>query len=156
MPVLYLSADKLTFAALMARILAVDYGLKRTGIAVTDPLQIIASGLPTVETKNLFAFFEHYLNSEIVDVVVVGKPMQMNNTASETEPEIKMFINKLQQKYKDLKIERYDERFTSKIALQTIAASGLKKKDRQNKSLADKVSATLILQSYLEFKNNKF
>ena len=140
----------------MARILAVDYGLKRTGIAVTDPLQIIASGLPTVETKNLFEFFEQYLNSEKVEVVVVGKPMQMNNTASETEPEIKTFINRLQQKFKDLRIERYDERFTSKIALQTIAASGLKKKDRQNKSLADKVSATLILQSYLEYKNNKF
>ena len=140
----------------MARILAIDYGLKRTGIAVTDPLQIIATGLPTVETRSLLDFLTRYLSVEKVETIVIGRPRQMNNTASETEPEIARFINQLKQKLPDYNIERYDERFTSKIALQTIAGSGLKKKDRQNKALVDKVSATLILQSYLEYKNNSF
>lgn len=134
----------------MARILAFDFGEKRTGIAVTDELQIIASGLTTVETKGLFIFLKDYLSSEKVELFVVGEPKQMDNTASESEAFIKKFINKLNYNYPKIPIVRIDERFTSKMAFQTMIDSGMSKGKRKNKALIDQISATIILQSYLE------
>ncbi|UKM66365.1 Holliday junction resolvase RuvX [Flavobacteriaceae bacterium GSB9] len=136
----------------MARILAIDFGTKRTGIAVTDELQIIASGLTTVNTKELIAFLKDYVSKESVELFLVGEPKQMDNTASESEQYIKPFITKLQNAFPKIPIEREDERFTSKMAVQTMIDSGLKKKQRQNKALVDEISATLILQSYLYSK----
>ncbi len=136
----------------MARILAIDYGEKRIGIAVTDELQIIASGLTTIETKKIFSFLTEYLKKENVELFIVGEPKQMNNTESESEYFIKIFINKLSTTFPKIPIKRIDERFTSKIAFQSMIESGLNKKQRQNKSLIDEISATLILQSYLNHK----
>jgi len=134
----------------LGRILAFDYGLKRTGIAITDELQIIASGLTTVDTKKIFSFLTAYLKKENVELFIVGEPKQMNNTESESEQFIKPFILKLSQTFPKIPIKRIDERFTSKMAFQSMIDSGLKKKQRQNKALIDEVSATLILQSYLQ------
>jgi putative Holliday junction resolvase len=133
----------------MGRILAIDYGTKRTGLAVTDEMQIIASGLTTVDTKELIAFLTNYITSENVEKFVVGLPKQMDNTASESEVYIQKFLQKLMKFIPDIPVERVDERFTSKIAFKTMIDSGLKKKQRQNKALIDEISATLILQSYL-------
>lgn len=133
----------------MARILAIDYGKKRTGIAVTDELQIIASGLTTVPTDELLQFLESYLAKEKVELFLIGEPKQMDSSASESEILIKPFIEKLKNKFPTIDIQRVDERFTSKIAFQTMIDSGLKKKQRQNKALIDEISATIILQSYL-------
>ncbi len=133
----------------MSRILAFDYGKKRTGIAVTDEMQIIASGLTTVDTSDIFNFIENYLNQEKVALFLVGEPKQMNNTASESEKLIGPFIKTLKKKFSQIPIIRVDERFTSKMAFQTMIDSGLKKKQRQNKALIDEISATIILQSYL-------
>ena len=133
----------------MARILAIDYGKKRTGIAVTDNLQIIASGLTTVLTKELFPFLKEYTNNEKVELFLVGEPKQMNNSASESEALIIPFIDDLIKMFPSIPIKRIDERFTSKMAFQTMIDSGLKKKQRQNKALVDEISATIILQSYL-------
>jgi len=136
----------------MSRILAMDYGQKRTGIAVTDDLQLIASGLTTVQTTDLFKFLDQYLASEKVELFVVGEPKQMNYTASESEKLIGPFIEKLKNRFQ-IPIVRVDERFTSKMAGQTMIDGGLKKKQRQNKALLDEISATIILQSYLYNKN---
>ena len=133
----------------MGRILAIDYGTKRTGLAVTDEMQIIASGLTTVDTKELIVFLKNYITCENVEKFVVGLPKQMNNTASESEVYIQKFLQKLTKSIPDIPVERVDERFTSKMAFQTMIDSGLKKKQRQNKALIDEISATLILQSYL-------
>jgi len=133
----------------MARILAIDYGKKRTGIAVTDNLQIIASGLTTVPTKELYPFLKEYTNNEKVELFLVGEPKQMNNSASESEALIIPFIDDLIKMFPSIPIKRIDERFTSKMAFQTMIDSGLKKKQRQNKALVDEISATIILQSYL-------
>ncbi len=133
----------------MGRILAIDYGTKRTGIAVTDELQIIASGLTTVDTNELLTFLKDYVSAENVEKFVVGLPKQMNNSASESEVYIQKFLEELQKQIPHISIEREDERFTSKMAFQTMIDSGLKKKQRQNKALVDEISATLILQSYL-------
>ena len=133
----------------MGRILAIDYGTKRTGIAVTDEMQIIASGLTTVETKELVAFLKDYITTENVDKFVVGLPKQMDNTASESEVYIQKFLEVLAKSIPDIPVVRVDERFTSKMAFQTMIDSGLKKKQRKNKALVDEISATLILQSYL-------
>lgn len=133
----------------MGKILALDFGKKRTGIAVTDDLQIIASGLDTVETKTLLSFLKKYLSKEKVTLFVVGKPKQMNNTDSESEVLIRGFLAKLSKHFPNIPIHREDERFTSKIAFQTMIDGGLNKKQRQNKALVDKISATIILQSYL-------
>ena len=133
----------------MSRIVAFDYGKKRTGIAVTDEMQIIASGLTTVDTNDIFEFLEGYLAKEKVELFLVGEPKQMNNTASESEKLILPFINKLSKRFGHIPIKRVDERFTSKMAFQTMIDSGLKKKQRQNKALVDEISATIILQSYL-------
>jgi len=133
----------------MARILAIDYGQKRTGIAVTDELQIIASGLTTVATKELIDFLKDYVEKESVEFFVIGEPKQMNNEASESEVLIKPFIEILQKEIPHIPIKRVDERFTSKMAFQTMIDSGLGKKKRQDKALIDEISATIILQSYL-------
>lgn len=133
----------------MARILAIDFGSKRTGIAVTDELQIIASGLTTVPTSELLSFLEKYFSQEKVELVLIGEPKQMNNTASESEIGIREFLKKFSEKFPEKELKRIDERFTSKMAVQTMIDSGLKKKKRQNKALVDEISATIILQSYL-------
>ena len=133
----------------MGRLLAIDYGTKRTGIAITDELKLIASGLTTVNTKELLQFLKKYFTSENVDVVLIGEPKQKDGTHSLIEVEIKKFMIILSEAFPKLKIERVDERFTSKIALQTMIDSGLKKKQRQNKELIDEISATIILQDYL-------
>ena len=134
---------------ILARILALDYGTIRTGIAITDELQIIASGLTTVKTKQLFSFLTEYLKNEKVELFVVGEPKQMNSQHSESEQFIKPFIEKLQTTFPKIPVKRVDERFTSKMAFQSMIDSGLKKKQRQNKALIDEISATIILQSYL-------
>lgn len=136
----------------MSRILAIDYGLKRTGIAVTDELQIIASGLTTVATSDLLTFLKDYITKESVELFLVGEPKQMDNTASESEALIVPFINRLEKEFPNIPIKRVDERFTSKMAFQTMIDSGLKKNQRKNKALIDEISATLILQSYLYSK----
>lgn len=133
----------------MARILAIDYGQKRTGIAVTDTLQIIASGLTTVPTNELLQFLKTYTATETVEQFIIGLPKQMNGTASQSEVYIKPFIQQLQKTFPNIPIQRVDERFTSKLAVRTMIDSGLKKQQRQNKALVDEISATLILQSYL-------
>ena len=133
----------------MARILAIDYGLKRTGIAVTDELQIIASGLTTVNTAELFTFLKKYISTENVELILVGKPKQMDNTDSDSESLIQPFLKNLANNFPNIPVKRVDERFTSKMAFQTMIDSGLKKKQRRNKGLVDEISATIILQSYL-------
>lgn len=134
----------------MARILALDYGQVRTGIAVTDELQLIASGLTTVPSKSLIDFLTDYFEKESVEKVVVGHPRQMDGSASEAEPLIQGFLKKLRKRFPQLTVERQDERFTSKIAKRSMIEGGLRKKQRQNKALVDEISATLILQAYLE------
>jgi putative Holliday junction resolvase len=136
----------------MPRILAIDYGEKRTGIAVTDELQIIASGLITVKTNELIKFLINYTNKEQVELFIVGQPKQMNNSDSESEKHILSFLKQLEKSLPKIPIKRIDERFTSKIAFQTMIDSGLKKKQRRNKGLVDEISATIILQSYLYSK----
>ncbi|MFH4966152.1 Holliday junction resolvase RuvX [Gaetbulibacter sp. M235] len=136
----------------MARLLAIDYGLKRTGIAVTDELQIIASGLTTVATSELIPFLKDYTTKEKVELFLIGEPKQMDNTPSESEAFISPFIKKLEKLFPDIEIKRVDERFTSKMAFKTMIDSGLNKKQRKNKALIDEISATLILQSYLYSK----
>ena len=136
----------------MGRILAIDYGVKRTGIAVTDELQIIASGLTTVASEDLLNFLKDYISNEKVELFVIGEPKQMNNQASESEFLIQKFIEKLTKAIPNIPIKRVDERFTSKMAFQSMIDSGLKKNQRKNKALVDEISATLILQSYLYCK----
>ena len=133
----------------MGRLLAIDYGTKRTGIAVTDELQIIASGLTTVSTTDLIVFLKDYVSNETVDKIVVGLPKQMDNTDSESEVYIQKFLVKLEKQIPNISIVRVDERFTSKMAFQTMIDGGLSKKQRRNKALVDEISATLILQSYM-------
>ena len=134
----------------MSRLLAIDYGKKRTGIAVSDPMQIIANGLTTVETSALFDFLSDYLKKESVSVIIVGLPKQMNNEPSENMKRVEPFVNRLRKLYPAIAIEYFDERFSSKMAHQTMLEGGLKKKDRQNKALVDEISATIILQGYME------
>jgi len=133
----------------MARVLAIDYGTKRIGIAVTDELQIIASGLTTVATKDIFKFLTKYTSEESVELFLVGEPKQMNNEASESEVSISKFLEKLEKTFSKIPVKRVDERFTSKMAFQTMIDSGLNKNQRKNKALVDEISATIILQSYL-------
>lgn len=136
----------------MSRILAIDYGFKRTGIAVTDTLQIIASGLTTVETPKLFEFLQKYFSVEKVQVVLVGEPKQMNGLPSESAPMIEKFVLEFQNKFPDILVIRVDERFTSKMAQKSMIENGMKRKQRQNKALLDEISATIMLQDYLTRK----
>ena len=135
----------------MGRILAIDYGQKRVGIAVTDDLKIIANGLTTVPSAEIYDFLKTYLSKESVELFLVGEPKQMDNTPSESSRFVEPFVKKLAQTFPDIPIKRTDERFTSKMAFQSMVDMGLKKKDRQNKATIDKISATIMLQSYLEF-----
>lgn len=134
----------------MGRLLAIDYGTKRTGIAVSDTLKIIANGLTTVPTHTLFQFLKEYFEKENVECVIIGLPKKMNNEYSESMQHIRPFAKKLKNIYPDLQIEFYDERFTSLLAQRAMIAGGMKKKDRQNKALVDEISATIILQDYME------
>ena len=133
----------------MGRIVALDYGKVRTGIAVTDDLHLIASGLCTVDTKNLLSFLKDYSSKETIDRFVIGEPRQMNNLPSESEEFIKPFVKVLGDTFPGIPIERQDERFTSKLAQQSLIESGVGKKKRREKALIDEVSATLILQAHL-------
>ena len=134
----------------MARVLAIDYGMKRTGLAVSDPLRIIATALDTVETGKLMDFLKGYFQKEGVDQLVVGMPKRLNNLDTDTTPHVRQLVEQLHQKFPDKPVALIDERFTSSIALQTMIDGGMKKKDRRVKGNVDKISATLILQSYLE------
>lgn len=139
----------------MARILAIDYGQKRTGLAATDNMQMIANGITTVETKNLEKWIVDYVSEEEVCTIVVGKPTQMNGEASENMRRIEPFFNRLKNLFPDKEIVYHDERFTSVLAHQAILSSGIKKKARQNKALVDQISATIILQDYMESRLNR-
>lgn len=136
----------------MGRVLAIDYGQKRVGLAVTDELQMIAGNLGMVHSKDVLEYLDKYIKNNIVDIFVVGEPRQMNYTPSESAVFIEVFIKQLAKKFPEIKIVRVDERFTSKMAFQTMIDAGLKKKDRQNKGMVDSISATIILQTYLEMK----
>ncbi|WP_396218531.1 Holliday junction resolvase RuvX [Flavobacterium sp.] len=136
----------------MARILSIDYGLKRTGIAVTDDFQIIASGLTTIPSTDIIPFLKTYFSKENVETVLIGEPKQMNGLPSESSEIIEKFISQFHTEFPNMKMERVDERFTSKMAFQTMIDSGLKKKQRQNKGLIDEIAATILLQDYLNYK----
>lgn len=136
----------------MSRILAIDYGRKRTGLAVSDTMQIIANGLTTVPTHELLDFIAGYVQKEPVERIIIGLPKQMNNEVSENMKYIESFVRLLKKKIPEMPVEFVDERFTSVLAHRTMLEAGLKKKDRQNKALVDEISATIILQTYLESK----
>lgn len=136
----------------MGRIIALDYGKVRTGIAVTDELQLIASGLTTVATSSLISFLKDYVAKEVIAGFVVGEPRQMDNTPSDAESLITPFLRTLRKEFPSLPVERQDERFTSKMAVQSMIEGGLGKKKRRDKALVDEISATLILQAYLNRK----
>jgi len=138
----------------LGRILAIDFGRKRTGIAVTDSLQLIANGLQTVPTHDLLSFLKQYVTKEKVDAFVIGMPKTLQNEASESQKYLKPFLGNLKKEFPEMKVYEIDERFTSSMALQTMIDGGMKKKDRQVKGTVDTISATIILQSYLEQKNN--
>lgn len=136
----------------MGRILAIDYGKKRTGLAVSDNMKIIANGLTTIPTHQLMNFIRKYIEMEVVDEIVIGRPRQMNYEDSENMPRIEAFVKSFCRLFPDIPIIYVDERFTSVLAQRTMLEAGLKKKDRQNKALVDEISATIILQTYLESK----
>lgn len=133
----------------MARILSIDYGRKRTGIAVTDPLQIIAGGLATVSTSELFDWLQQYVSREEVECIVIGEPRQPNGQPSENLQRVQQFVNRWRKAHPELPIDYYDERFTSVLAHQAMLDGGLRKKARQDKALVDEISATIILEDYL-------
>ncbi|HAQ64449.1 MAG TPA: Holliday junction resolvase RuvX [Bacteroidales bacterium] len=140
----------------MGRILAIDYGQKRVGLAATDELQISANALTTVHVSELFDWLTQYLNNEKVDGIVVGEPRTMNNLPSDASRFIEPFVNRLRKVFPQTPVYRYDERFTSVLAHRTMLEAGLKKKDRQDKALVDRISAVILLQSFMEsnqFKN---
>ena len=136
----------------MPRILSIDYGFKRTGLAVTDELQIIASGLTTVPSDTIFTFLKDYFSKENVNKVLIGEPKQMNGEPSESTPIIEKFVAEFKEQFPMIPVVRVDERFTSKMAFQTMIDSGLSKKQRKNKSLVDEIAATILLQDYLTRK----
>lgn len=137
----------------MARILSIDYGRKRTGLAVTDPLQIIAGGLATVSTSELFDFLKDYVAREQVERIVIGEPRQSDGTPSENYARVEQFVNRWRKAVPEVPMEFYDERFTSVLAHQAMIDGGLKKKARQNKALVDEISATIILEDYMRSKH---
>jgi len=139
----------------VARILSIDYGRRRTGIAVTDPLQIIAGGLATVSTSQLVEWLNDYVRREQVERIVVGEPKQTNGEPSENLPRVRAFVARWQKEHPEIPVTWVDERFTSVMAHQAMLDGGLKKKDRQNKALVDEISATIILQSFLESRRLK-
>lgn len=138
----------------MGRILAIDYGNKRVGLAVTDEQRIIANGLTTVHAKDLFTFLDNYLLKEHVDLIVVGEPLDMQSKPSDASRFVDPFVKKLKKQFPHIPVKRIDERFSSRLAMQAMLDAGLSKKKRQNKALIDTISATIILQSYLEQESN--
>ena len=134
----------------MARILAIDYGRKRTGLAVTDPLQIIATGLTTVETKQILPFLKDYFLREHVELIIIGDPRNLDDSDTHATPLVNKFVADLQKNFPQIPIKRVDERFTSKLASRAMLEMGLKKKQRQNKALVDEIAATIMLQDYLQ------
>jgi len=137
----------------MGRILAIDYGKRRTGLAVSDPMQMIATGLDTIETKTLFDFLASYFEKETVEEVVVGEPLLENGQPAQNFPRVQAFVKTFQEKYPSIKVTLQDERYTSREAKRTIIGSGINKKKRQDKSLVDKIAAVIILQQYIEKKH---
>ena len=133
----------------MARILSIDYGAKRTGLAVTDPLQIIASGLTAVDTKDLVPFLKKYLQEEAVELIIIGEPKNWDETDTHATPLVQAFIKRLQKEFPAMPVQTVDERYTSKMAVQAMHEMGMKKKDRQNKKNVDEIAATIMLQEYL-------
>lgn len=136
----------------MGRIVAIDYGQKRVGIAVTDELQLISSGLTTVHVKDIWSFLTDYLSEQKVDCIVVGEPRDLKNRPSDASRFIEPFVNKLKKTFPEIPVERFDERFTSKMAHDTMIESGIGKQKRQDKALVDKISATILLQSFMNTK----
>ena len=136
----------------MGKALGIDYGTKRTGIAITDAMQIIASGLTTISTHNLDDFIADIVAKETIECFVLGDPKNLDGTATNSTGHVNGFLKRLQNKYPQIPVHQVDERFTSKIAKQSILASGIKRKGRQNKALVDEVSATIILQDFLDYK----
>ena len=134
----------------MGRILAIDYGLKRTGLAVTDPLRIIATGLTTIESRELMSYLQAYFKKEAVDLILIGWPTNWDDTPTDATPLVEKCIAKLNKSFPHLPVEKVDERFTSKMAQSAMLEMGLKKKDRQDKSLVDRIAATIMLQEYLQ------
>ncbi len=134
----------------MPRLLALDYGQKRTGIAVTDPLQLIATALETVPSQEVFKFIQAYTATEVVEAIVVGLPQSLDGTATDNTPRVLAFVQRLRNRFPDLPVHLHDERFTSKMALQAMIAGGSTKRDRRNKGNIDKISAAIILQSFME------
>lgn len=133
----------------MARILCIDYGGKRTGLAVTDPLQIIASGLTTVDTKDLFTYLKNYFRTETVELILIGQPLDLNDRPTHATPLVKAAIQRLHKEFPLIPVQTVDERYTSKMAVRAMIDMGMKKKDRQNKKLVDEIAATIMLQEYL-------
>ena len=133
----------------MARILAIDYGLKRTGIAVTDPLQIIATGLTTVESPKLIIFLKEYMRNEVVELMLIGEPKNWDDSDTHATPLVRHIVQRLQKEFPAVPLKMVDERFTSKLASRAMVEMGLKKKQRQNKALVDEIAATIMLQEYL-------
>jgi len=140
----------------MGQLIALDYGKKRTGIAITDDFQLIASGLTTVASKELFTFLKDYFSKHTVDEIILGFPKRLNNEPTHNTLPVLQLQKRLEKEFPSYKVHLVDERFTSKMAFQTMIDSGLKKKQRQNKALVDEISATIILQSYMESKNSGF
>ncbi len=136
----------------MPRILCIDYGLKRTGIAVTDPLQIISTGLTTVDSKDLISFLRRYFQQEEVELIVIGEPKNLDDSDTHATPLVKAAILKLEKEFPKIPIKKVDERFTSKLAKQAMLDMGMKKKDRRNKRTVDEIAATIMLQEYMENK----
>jgi len=134
----------------LARILCIDYGLKRTGIAVTDPLQIIATGLTTVDSPELFSFLKKYFSQESVELIVIGDPKNLDDSDTHATPLVKKIIEKLQKEFPGIPIKKTDERFTSKMAKQAMIDMGMKKKDRRNKRTVDEIAAVIMLQEYMQ------
>ena len=137
----------------MARILCIDYGGKRTGIAVTDPLQIIATGLTTVDSKDLITFLKKYFLQEEVELIVIGEPKNLDDSDTHATPLVREAIKKLEKEFPQIPIKTVDERFTSKMAKQAMIDMGMKKKDRQNKKTVDEIAATMMLQEYMQNPN---
>ena len=133
----------------MSRILAIDYGLKRTGLAVTDPLQIIATGLTTVESKQLIPYLKDYFSKEQVELIIIGEPKNMDDSDTHATPLVEKCIKDLQKNFPNMPITKVDERFTSKMAKDSMLEMGLKKKERRNKALVDEIAAAILLQEYL-------
>ncbi|MEJ7828030.1 MAG: Holliday junction resolvase RuvX [Segetibacter sp.] len=133
----------------MPRILSIDYGSKRTGLAVTDPLKIIATGLTGLHTKDLESFLTKYFKKEPVELVIIGHPTNWDDSDTHATPLVQAFINRFKKVFPNIPIEKVDERFTSKMAVQSMVQSGMKRKDRQNKNLVDEIAATIMLQEYL-------